>query len=224
MIENMVKKPRSLAIVGAALALGLPVLFVFSFKAPDSSDWLIPRQIVWWSIAALVVFWALRVEKLSWSSLDIRKTNAKSILWAFAIALVTIFTIGLSYSVLIPALGGDSDPARMQELASRPIPMLLLLSLTAGVVEEWLFRFYAINRLHFLSNSKWLASLVAGVVFIILHAPSWGFTHLIPVSLVAVIFTLYYWWRRDFWSSALAHILTDAIPFTITALATQYAA
>jgi membrane protease YdiL (CAAX protease family) len=211
------------AAIGVSCALLLPILLVLGSKfVPDNDSWLYSRETLWWLVAGLVAFWAHRREGLSWSNLDVHRPTGKSILWGVALAVASILTIGLCYALIIPALSGDSDPAKMRAIAARPIPLILFLSVTAGVVEEWLFRFYAINRLHFLSNNKWLASTIAGAVFIALHAPSWGFSHLIPVTLVTLIFTAYYWWRRDFWSSALAHFLTDAIPFVMSAVALQY--
>lgn len=220
---NQIIRSKRNAAMGLSYALLLPIFLVLGSKlGPDSDSWLYFREIIWWLVAGLVAFWAHQREGLSWSDLDVRRPSGKSILWGVAVAFASILTIGLCYAVIIPLLGGDSDPAKMQALAARPIPLILFLSITAGVVEEWLFRFYAINRLHFLSNNKWLASTIAGAVFIALHAPSWGLSHLIPVTLVTLIFTAYYWWRRDFWSSVLAHFLTDAIPFVMSALALQY--
>ncbi|QJB70407.1 CPBP family intramembrane glutamic endopeptidase [Parasphingorhabdus halotolerans] len=220
---NGLKASRSNAIIGFSGALLLPILLVLLSKGlPDSDGWLYFREIIWWLFAAVIAFWALRVEGLFPAGFGFRKPAVKSVLLGVGVGLAAMFTIGLCYALIIPALGGDSDPSKMQELAKRPIPLLLFLSLTAGVVEEWLFRFYAIDRLHFLSKNKWLASIIPGVVFIGLHAPGWGLSHLIPVTLLTVIFTAYYWWKRDFWSSALAHFITDAIPFVMFALALQY--
>jgi membrane protease YdiL (CAAX protease family) len=56
------------------------------------------------------------------------------------------------------------------------------------------------------------------IVFVGLHVPGFGFAQVIPVTFGAIVLTLLYWKRRDYWSNALAHFVTDFAAFGAAAL------
>lgn len=210
--------------IGLALALGVPLLLTFGWHGATQPGAIqFAREAVWWGIAAGVLWWALSREKLSPAYFHIVRPRWSSLGWGLAFGVILIMLIGVCYALIFPALGVRNDPAQLGKIASQPVWMIFLLTVRAGVVEEWLFRFYAITRLHTLTGSKWLASLVPGVVFVALHAPSWGLLHLLPVTFAAIALTLLYWWRKDFWCSALAHFIADFIPFAGMALGAGHA-
>ena len=212
-------RSKSLAITSVVLALGLPIAMLLIGKLGVADGISLFRESLWWALALIFLFWAIKVEKIPLAMLGFRRPTWSTVGWALLADLVLTFLIGGCYALLFPALGIKTDPKALGVIASQPVWMIFLLTLRAGFVEELLFRFYPITRLHWLTGNKWIASLIPGVIFIGMHASSWGLAHLIPVSLAALVLTLLYWKRRDFWCSAFAHFLADFIPFAMTAMA-----
>lgn len=219
------QSPHINAYLGLALALGLPALFVAlpSVEVTTTGGALI-KEAAWWVMGAIVLFWALTREKLSLPAMGVTRPTWRGVAWALPLGVVLILLIGICYAAIFPLLGIKNDPGTLATIANRPIWLIFLLALRAGVTEEWLFRFYPIHRLTALGAGRWASSILPAAVFIGLHAPSWGLAHLIPVTLAAIALTLFYWWRRDYWSSVIGHFLADFIPFSMAALAAAHGA
>lgn len=88
----------------------------------------------------------------------------------------------------------------------------------AGIVEEIIFRGYAIERLAALIGSRTIAAIGSAAAFIAVHIGSWGYAQLIVVAFGALILTLLYLWRRDLGSNMVARFLTDFIGFMLARL------
>jgi len=218
-------RPKARAVIGVILALGLAAAMVMMGTPPAGHPVSAGRVLYeagWWLVAAFALIWALRAEGLTLSALGVRRPGLGTLGWGAAFAAAQIGAVALCYFVLFPALGLPSRSARVTAIAHEPIWLMALLTARAGIVEEWLFRFFAIGRMAFVTRNRWAASLVPGAIFVALHAQSWALDHLIPVTIVTVLLTIQYWWRRDFWGNALSHFLTDFIPFAGAALAAAH--
>jgi CAAX protease family protein len=104
--------------------------------------------------------------------------------------------------------GGTAVPEGLNRLASYPIWFRIVQALTGGVIEEILYRGYAIERLTTITGRTWVASVIATIGFGFAHVPSWGLRYALiadlPFGLVA---TGCYLWRRDLLANILAHDL-----------------
>ena len=210
------------AIVGVTLALGLPVARLLLAKLGIASATPGGKEMIWWGIALILLFWAVRIESLTFAALGFKRPGWRTFGWGVLGGVVLILLIVVCYTLLFPALGIKSDPNALKSFVSQPVWMIFLISIRAAFVEELLFRFYPISQLTWLTGNKWLASFIPGIFFVGMHAPSWGLVHLIPVTLGAVVLTLLYWRQRDFWCSAFAHFLADFIPFGMAAMAPHH--
>jgi membrane protease YdiL (CAAX protease family) len=88
--------------------------------------------------------------------------------------------------------------------------------ITAGVVEELLFRGYTITRLTMLTGNVWLAGAVALAGFAALHVPSWGWGFAITGLIGGVFSTAFFIWKKDLLAMMMFHAATDAIGFVIS--------
>ena len=220
--QDSIGHSKPLAIIGTALALGLPMATLLLGRL-GVADGISPfKEAIWWGMALVILLWAVQVERQPLAALGFKRPTWGTLGWGLLSGFVLILLIGACYALLFPALGIKTDPKALNTIASQPVWMIFFLALRAGFVEELLFRFYPITRLHWLTGNKWIASLIPGVIFIGMHAPSWGLAHLIPVSMAALALTLLYWKRRDFWCSAFAHFLADFIPFAMAAMAMRH--
>jgi membrane protease YdiL (CAAX protease family) len=172
-------------------------------------------------IVAVAILYAL----VRWGepkrTLGLRPVRAATFGWAFvcflAIAILSVVTL-FSFS----RFGISQDRATLTALASRPVPIVLLLAATAGIAEEIIFRSVLITELEAATGLKWLAALISLVIFAAAHAGGWGPTQVIFAAVPGLVLTLFFLWKRDLWICVIAHFLTDALGLLSAAAAMSH--
>lgn len=208
-----------LALIGLVVVVALVALPLGRWLAPD--DDLVSRltrEAIWWAIGALVLLWVQRVEHLPFASIGLRGLSLKGIGWGIAAALAMIASFMVTYAVIFPAFGLSMNQSAVASITRVPLWLQTATMLRAGVVEEIVFRGYAIERIEALTGSRWAAGLLSAGVFIAVHIGSWGYAQLIVVAFGAAILTLLYVWRRDLASNMVAHFFADFVGFMLARL------
>ena len=160
-----------LAVIGLLVALGLPELGLPRLLFADTPiGSRIGREIVWVALAALVLFWVTRVERLPLSSIGLIKPSWATLGWGLAAIVALMATVMLTFAVIAPALGLQQNMAATRSVVKVPLWLLLTTPIVAGTTEEIVYRGYAIERLAFLTGRRWLAGLVSGAAFLVVHA------------------------------------------------------
>lgn len=97
-------------------------------------------------------------------------------------------------------------------LLALPLPTRILLVVTAGVCEEFLFRGFGIAVLARLTGNRWLSGLLSLAAFTVAHAGLFGWTSalLIPCVL-GLILTLVFLLRSNLFIVMIVHTLIDAV-------------
>ncbi len=209
----------NLSIVGLILALGLAALPLGHwFFLGNSIGERLAREAIWWLLGAAVMLWVVLVERQPLSSIGLSLPTFRSFIWGVAGAVLMIATVMLSYAVIFPLLGLKMNMAAVGNITHVPLWLQTATMARAGVVEEIIFRGYAIERIEALTGRKWLAGVVSATIFIAVHISSWGYAQLIVVAFGALILTTLYLWRRDLASNILAHFLTDLVGFMLARL------
>jgi membrane protease YdiL (CAAX protease family) len=209
----------TVSLFGLALALGVPALPLGQWLSPGNGiSARLGREAIWWVLAGMILLWVLRVERRSLSSIGLRPPTWRTFAWGLGSSALMMATVMLSYAVIFPALGLKMNIAAVHGLTQVPLWLQTATMVRAGVVEEILFRGYAIERLWALTGSIWVAAGLSAAVFVAVHISSWGYAQLIVVGFGAVILTLLYLFRRDLVSNMLAHFLTDFIGFMLARL------
>lgn len=113
-------------------------------------------------------------------------------------------------SVTDDRTGGDI------ELTVGVLVVAYVLSITAGITEEIVFRAYAITRLEQLGWGRW-AAVAAGGVFTLLHLYQ-GVFAVFVIGAITAVFTWLYKWKRTLLPLVVAHAAYDAIQLTIAIL------
>jgi membrane protease YdiL (CAAX protease family) len=135
---------------------------------------------------------------------------------------IALFAAAMLAGSLYVAFGGDLDSLSAADeeggvaLTAPSLAVAYVISLTAGVTEEVVYRAYAITRLEELGFRR-AAYLVPGVVFTLLHLYQ-GVLAVALIGAVTVAFTWLYRWKRSIWPVMLAHALFDGVQFTIAAV------
>ena len=138
---------------------------------------------------------------------------------AWVAVLVGIMLIGF----LLITLGADEmvpkqPPALIPFIAGLPILVKVLISLSAGVVEEWFFRGFLQPR---------MGIFLSTVLFALAHFSYGQPFMLIGITLLSLIYGLLVKWRQNIWPAIAAHTLFDAVqllvvvPLTLRWIGTQ---
>jgi membrane protease YdiL (CAAX protease family) len=97
----------------------------------------------------------------------------------------------------------------METALAYPGELRVFAVLTAGVVEETLFRGFAVTRLLQLGAGMPLAIGVSSAVFAALHLPVWGAGPSLAFFLGGLATTAFFVWRRDLLAMIIAHAAID---------------
>jgi membrane protease YdiL (CAAX protease family) len=125
----------------------------------------------------------------------------------WVVVLVAVIIIGL----LIIALGGkDAIPKEpsplIPYLAALPFGIRLLISLSAGVVEETFFRGFLQPRIGIAFST---------LLFVLAHFSYGQPLMLIGVCILSLIYGLMVRWRQTIWPAIAAHALFDGVQLLV---------
>ncbi len=126
---------------------------------------------------------------------------------AWAAVFVGVILIGL----LILALGGEKalpkqPPALVPWIAGLPIVARLLISLSAGFVEEWFFRGFLQPRVGILLSTGF---------FVLAHFSYGQPFMLIGITILSLIYAFVVKWRQNIWPAIAAHVLFDGVQLLV---------
>lgn len=126
-------------------------------------------------------------------------------------AWVAVLLALMGVAGVLWALGGEDavpqqPPAMVPFIAGLPIVVRVLISLSAGVVEETFFRGFLQPRIGIVLSTAFfaLAHLSYGQPFM-----------LIGITLLSLIYALLVKWRQNVWPAIAAHVLFDAIQLLV---------
>jgi membrane protease YdiL (CAAX protease family) len=217
-MASCAKPPAAPQRTGASflgLAIALLAVPVFTgayrfFTGENHSDPQVAgREFGVFLLAGLLLWLIRKRELLPLTSIGLHVDKlGRSLLRGLLLAvLILAVTVGLY--LLLQSFGirlGDSDTG-----AYHPsLPVLVLITLRAGAVEEFFYRGYAVERLQSLTGNKWLAGLVPLAIFAAAHYRQ-GLGGIIAASVLGAIFTSYYLMRRDLIANITAHFLADFV-------------
>ena len=126
-------------------------------------------------------------------------------------AWVAVLLALMGVAGVLWALGGEDavpqqPPAMVPFIAGLPILVRVLISLSAGVVEETFFRGFLQPRVGIVLSTAFfaLAHLSYGQPFM-----------LIGITLLSLIYALLVKWRQNLWPAIAAHVFFDAIQLLV---------
>jgi membrane protease YdiL (CAAX protease family) len=212
LVSNTALTSRQLLLAGIGLALAFGFVLVESIPGLVSPDLY---QRVWigiasqWLTTLMVTLIAIRGLGLGLRDIGIRRPRLMDWLAMAIVLLVAVILVGLVGKWLPNT---ENSRSVGNGLFSLHLPLRVLLVVTAGVCEEFLFRGYGIEVLTRLTKDRWLASLIALFFFTIAHAGTVGWTaQLVVPFLLGAFLTLLYLWRGNLVIAMIMHTLIDTI-------------
>jgi uncharacterized protein len=214
--EEMILKSHLATTVGLCLALlGPALLFVPIRKLPGLPERMATRVLellFLWVLAGLVVAIVIWWEDLPLSSIGLQ-LKWQTVVLGLLLALLFKRVVAPLLYWMIRKMGSPGFEIGLAKMVAMPVWFSLFAALTAGVVEETLYRGYAIERLASVTCSYWWASLIALTVHALMHLPMWGWG-LVPTFFVSGgVLTLFYIVTQDLVACMIAHTITDAVGF-----------
>ena len=209
------------SLIGLGLALfGFPVCQWIIFPAVEPFFAPIPfalfgHGVLWLlalSVLAISVYW----ERKPLASLGLRPVTWRMSLAGIGLGVVLSVALPL-FAALVNSMFPSSPGGTIQSnSASASAWVWLVIVLTAGVVEEVLFRAYAFERLADLTGSQWLAAILSLSAFVAIHV-SWNMAHVLGVVVPGgALFMALYAWRRNLLFNILVHVVVD-LPLVLIA-------
>jgi membrane protease YdiL (CAAX protease family) len=170
-------------------------------------------ELGFWLLLLVMILWIYFVEKRTIASIGWKKLTIKMTFVAIGLGLVLFIAFGIA-NVVIQKLGLELNQEIAEMISSKSLPVLFLLVLRAAVVEEVLYRGYAIERINELTKSKWIAGLVPLIMFMLVHL-SWGVGHLLFIFVAGGLLTLMYVSKRNLALNIIAHFTVDVIVIVV---------
>lgn len=211
-------RQRLTACIGLVLAFGFVLRkLIVPVSAPSPLHEAAVSILVQWVTSAIVAVIAFKWLRLNRSELGLRVPRPLD--WPIALATLVLgmITAGVVSSVF-PA--PEYAKSTVQAIISLPLPARIVLVITAGVCEEFLFRGFGIAALARLIGNRWLSGLLSLAAFTVAHAGVFGWTSsLLTPCVLGLFLTLLFLLRKNLIIGMVVHALVDAIGLILVPMA-----
>ena len=183
--------------------------YIFRLMSPPMDDVaVVLRESINLGMVGLIAWIVCCVERRPLRSVGLqRRPWLPTIGWSLAVAFVCLATaIGLM--LLIQLTGttyGAGDPFGHLSLWT-----VTLITIRAGVAEEFMMRGYLLSRIEEWSGSSTVAMALTLIPFALLHF-SQGPAGVLISFVLGGILTVFFLWKRDLLTNIVAHFLVDFI-------------
>ena len=163
-----------------------------------------------WALLGAVVAIALNFERQPLSSLGVRPVSGRSLIWGLIAAAALIYGVIPVAMVILSLTGLPTFEQGLARVLALPLWLRVGAVATGGVVEEVLYRGYAITRLEALTGSGVFAAAVSVLIFALAHWPLCGPGPVVTFVLSGGFLAAWFLWRRDLLANIVAHIVVDS--------------
>lgn len=208
--ENEFKAPF---IVGIILTVTLKLILysVASLSIPDYLPWgYVSRGLLWFWLL-LIWLYVHYIEKKPFFLLKETKYPFWFFVWGMFVLMVIFFAVNYIpylFSLMQMSLADTHVQAEMTAYQHERPLLLIITSISAGIVEESIFRGYMLPRLHSLLNKQWAAVLIGAVLYAALHYTYGSWINMLIPFLIGIVFGFYYLKYKSLAILIVAHICT----------------
>lgn len=200
-----------LPLAGLAFALaGLPAVQA-AFRAANFDRWALTPRVAIWTVGVVALVIAVEVTP-AWVPL---MGLSHFSVWTLPLGLGAGMAIVLAFPLLRHVQRFIRAPALQETEAFRALIALsmwsrLFIVVTASVVEEVLYRGYAIGVGARAVAGEWPAAVLSVAAFTVAHF-RWGLAHLVSVLWAATGLSTLFVFSHDLYACIVAHFVVDAV-------------
>ena len=210
-------KERLIAGIGLVLAFGFVLRKAIFGAAGNLSQEALVTITVQWCTLGIVAIIAFQGLKFRSGELGLRVLRALDWLLIPVALIISMVAAGI-----VSRLTASSNLTQAANLLTLPLLTRVLLAVTAGICEEFLFRAYGISILTRFVGNRWLAGLLSLIAFTLAHAGLFGWTTAILVpGILGLILTLLFLLRRNVIIGMIVHVLINGIGLVLAPLAAK---
>ncbi len=160
-----------------------------------------------WAVACILGFIAFGVLRHGASHFGLEMFGWRDVLAMVGALVGNAIATGIA-SRLFSSAPGMPD---LRSLAAVPISLRIILVLTAGICEEFMYRGFGIEEIAHFTGNRWIAGGLSLVFFTFGHLGRYGWSAALLIPAIAGGFlTLLYLWRRNLPICMLMHAIIDA--------------
>jgi membrane protease YdiL (CAAX protease family) len=197
---------------------GSKILSVLTGDTLSLTTRFVLTRLTFWLFFVVILLYVVIKEK---DTLLLWPEQAYSI-WIFVLSVAAILLVILLGSILIALpfklWGHIKISDAMVAMLQMSVPVKLLGIITAGVVEELIFRGYMIPRLTLFFKSRHPPVIISSVIFALGHIGYGTALNVLIPLLIGLVFGYHYYRYRNIKILIACHILIDANALLNTAL------
>ncbi len=234
---------RTLLVLCISLPLGLAGYFITNALLADASTTVGDWANVWTTLALYPIMLLVLIAALHREGKTLKdllnhgsKPLGKEILLGIGIAILApivnaIVGFPLNFLIYTPEqIQQFSESMQSGGIAVATMPIwfylfsLLIQPLAAGIIEELVYRGYALPRLAALTGKKWLAVFISALIYGLQHwavtPMDWqfGLVRMIGLFAVGVVFGIIYFRQQRLLPLIIGHVLWDFLLIGLPAL------
>jgi membrane protease YdiL (CAAX protease family) len=209
---------RGYALAGVFLVLSWPLLNLIGQRRDITSTRGDVRSVIFeWAVVAILASIAFGAQRLGPEFLHLKTFSGRDLLYMLGVLIATYFFTGL-VSMRVARL--PFDPT---QFASIPIAIRVLVAITAGVCEEFVFRGFAIEEIGLLTGSRWIGAALSVILFGLAHIGTYGYSTavLLPAT-IGLMLTFLYMRRNNLPLCMLMHAIVDSISLLLVPALTNH--
>ncbi|MFM6930920.1 MAG: CPBP family intramembrane glutamic endopeptidase [Novosphingobium sp.] len=211
MQSTKARTPLNLLLIAALAFAAIQVAVKTLPHLTEASDGLVVvRELVLLVGSIALVVWLAKAGTVGLAAMGCKRPTWKTLGWGLLCALVSVIVSGLMIFAMMRT-GITQNASVLGALAIKPVWLLLLISLTAAVSEEIVFRGVILSHVASATGRVWLGALVSLALFAAAHLSGWGWSQVLFAAVPGAVLTLFFVWKRDLGVVMIGHFLTDAL-------------
>ena len=230
MIDQHLMPTRKIIINGITLCITLLVIslliphLIYSYISHSFSNltgiFFFSRLLIWLCLL-IILLYSVKVEKHSILLFKEVKYSVGFYILSVVSLIVILLIMSSTLGVLLKLSGLYSGKSKrffqLLNIFNNNRWLMVFTALTAGVVEELLFRGYLLSRLQFIFNNKYLPVVISSLLFGLIHFGYGTVQNVVVPTFIGFVFALYYNRYKNIKVLIISHFLYDLI-LVLTAL------
>jgi membrane protease YdiL (CAAX protease family) len=227
MTSSPVKTKRWVILAGILLSILLYILISVArttFLVPpgttdlsNANSFFLSRMILWLYLLMIYAY-VVKVEKQNFLLWSEKKSSLLFYIVSMVVIMAAIIIVVGIFSRIESYYGwnhSDKLKAMLQLLWKNKL-LMLFTTLSAGIMEELLFRGYLMPRLQLLLKKSWPAIMISSLLFGLAHYSYGSLSQIINPLIIGLIFAWHYQKYRNIKVLMICHFLIDFISIMTT--------